>query len=101
MFSGLVSGRRITCSMDVMEDVFDEQELMVLHRVNLEIELADTIQEQTEQRYEAIAREIIMIEDEDDTMAEYQVAADATATDAQGGERFYSCLFTFFFLFFM
>ncbi|KAJ4882224.1 Uncharacterized protein Rs2_39279 [Raphanus sativus] len=47
-FDRLVAGRWITCSMDIMEDVFDEPELMVLHRVNLEINLADSIQEEAD-----------------------------------------------------
>ncbi|KAJ4910419.1 hypothetical protein Rs2_05040 [Raphanus sativus] len=56
----------MTCSRSVLEDIFNEHEMMVLHRVDLEMDLADRLQEEADRRYEAIAREVILVEDDDD-----------------------------------
>lgn len=53
-FAGLVVGERMTCSRAILEEIFNEQEMMVLHRVDLEMYLADTLQRQTEQRFESM-----------------------------------------------
>lgn len=62
-----------------------EQEMMVLHRVDLEMDLADSLQRQAERQYEAIAREVILVEDEDDEMDEAHMAPDTVPTITQGG----------------
>lgn len=49
-FSGLVVGRRMTCSRSILEDIFNEHEMMVLHRVDLDMDLADRLQEQADRR---------------------------------------------------
>ncbi|KAL0875988.1 hypothetical protein Bca101_025693 [Brassica carinata] len=61
-----------------------EQEMMVLHRVDLEMDLADSLQRQAERQYEAIAREVILVEDEDDEMDEAHMAPDTVPTITQG-----------------
>ena len=64
----------MTCSRSVLEEIFNEQEMMVLHRVDLEMDLADTLQAQADMRFEAVSREVIIVEDDD-----------ANMTDAQSG----------------
>lgn len=76
----------MTCSRAILEELFNEEEMMVLHRVDLEMYMSDRVQEQAERRYEAVAREIIMIEDEDDTMADPHVSTEATPVATQGGK---------------
>ncbi|WZZ70621.1 hypothetical protein YC2023_081991 [Brassica napus] len=68
----LVVGRRMTCNRSILEEIFNEQEMMVLHRVALEMDLADTLQEQADRRYEAVAREVILVEDNDENMTDAQ-----------------------------
>ncbi|CAN6803789.1 unnamed protein product [Brassica oleracea] len=68
----LVVGRRMTCNRSILEKIFKEQEMMVLHRVDLEMDLADTLQEQADRRYEAVAREVILVEDDDENMTDAQ-----------------------------
>ncbi|XP_056846155.1 uncharacterized protein LOC108831784 [Raphanus sativus] len=76
-FQRLVVGRRKTCSRSVLEDIFNEHEMMVLHRVDLEMDLADRLQEEADRRYEAIAREVILVEDDDDeNMADAQTGGE-------------------------
>ncbi|RID77822.1 hypothetical protein BRARA_A00702 [Brassica rapa] len=84
-YERLVQGERMTCSRAILEELFNEEEMMVLHRVDLEMYMSDRVQEQAERRYEAVAREIIMIEDEDDTMADPHVSTEATPVATQGG----------------
>lgn len=62
------------CSRAVLEEIFDKQEMMVLRRVDLEMYLADSRQQQAERHYEAIALEVIIIEDEDNSVTEGHVA---------------------------
>ncbi|XP_056850345.1 uncharacterized protein LOC130499890 [Raphanus sativus] len=72
-FQRLVVGRRMTCSRSILEDIFNDHEMMVLHRVDLEMDLADRLQKQADRRYEAIAREVILVEDDDENMADAQI----------------------------
>lgn len=62
----------MTCSRSVLEEIFNEQEMMVLHRVDLEMDLADTLQEQADMRFEAVSREVIIVEDDDANMTDAQ-----------------------------
>ncbi|CAN7110850.1 unnamed protein product [Brassica rapa subsp. narinosa] len=71
-YQRLVVGRRMTCSRSVLEEIFNEQEMMVLHRVDLEMDLADTLQEQADMRFEAVSREVIIVEDDDANMTDAQ-----------------------------
>lgn len=82
---GLVVGERMTCSRAVLEDIFNEQEMMVLHRIDLEMVLADRLQRQTEERYESMTRDIIMLDDDDDVMDGPNVANDANTTPREEG----------------
>ncbi|CAN7029972.1 unnamed protein product [Brassica oleracea var. botrytis] len=71
-YQRLVVGRRMTCNISILEEIFNEQEMMVLHRVDLEMDLADTLQEQADRRYESVAREVILVEDDDENMTDAQ-----------------------------
>ncbi|CAN6832622.1 unnamed protein product [Brassica oleracea] len=71
-YQRLVVGRRMTCNRSILEKIFNEQEMMVLHRVDLEMDLADTLQEQDDRRYEAVDREVILVEDDDENMTDAQ-----------------------------
>lgn len=66
----------MTWSRSVLEEIFNEHEMMVLHRVDLEMDMADTLQEQADRRYEAIAREVIMLEDDNENIADTQAGVD-------------------------
>ncbi|KAL0666698.1 hypothetical protein Bca4012_029402 [Brassica carinata] len=75
-YQRLVVGRRMTCNRSILEKIFNEQEMMVLHRVDLEMDLADTLQEQDDRRYEAVDREVILVEDDDENMTDAQTGTD-------------------------
>lgn len=40
----------MTCSRAILEELFNEEEMMVLHRVDLEMYMSDRVQEQAERR---------------------------------------------------
>ncbi|CAN6860384.1 unnamed protein product [Brassica oleracea] len=73
-YQRLVVGRRMRCNRSILEEIFNEQEMMVLHRVDLEMDLADTLQEQADWRYESVAREVILVEDDDENMTDAQTS---------------------------
>ncbi|KAF3487235.1 hypothetical protein F2Q69_00052683 [Brassica cretica] len=62
-YQRLVVGRRMTCNRSILEEIFNEQEMM---------DLADTLQEQADRGYEAVAREVILVEDDDENMTDAQ-----------------------------
>ncbi|KAL0815822.1 hypothetical protein Bca101_072266 [Brassica carinata] len=49
-YEKLVEGERMTCSRAILEELFNEEEMMVLHRVDLEMYMSDRVQEQAERR---------------------------------------------------
>lgn len=77
IITGLVLERRMKCSRAIPDEIFSEYEMMVLHRVSLEMDLADTLEEQSAKQ----AR------DDDDDMVDHHDITKSTCKDKTDNGR--------------
>lgn len=66
--TGLVFGERMLTSLAVMNEIFGEQEMLVFHRVALEMELADRVRPPNAEGVRANGVEIIQLDDDDEML---------------------------------
>lgn len=66
IISGLVRGERLLTSLQVITEIFGEQEMLILHRVALEMSYADRVLGTQNSTGVVQGVEIIQLDDDDD-----------------------------------
>ncbi|KAJ4915960.1 Uncharacterized protein Rs2_01510 [Raphanus sativus] len=85
-YDGLVRGERLLTSLQVMTEIFGEQEMLILHRVALEMSYADRVLGTQNSTGVVQGVEIIQLDDDDDEMVEASQMA-RTPNGTLGGTR--------------
>ncbi|XP_056843052.1 uncharacterized protein LOC130495646 [Raphanus sativus] len=86
-YESLVFGERLLISERVMSEIFGEQEMLLLHRVALEMSYADRVMGRPRVTDVPQGFEIIQLDDDDDILEASEIGSTVNGTPAATGGR--------------